>query len=51
MTGSFVRRFVGALSLIPGYLAARSRLGLPLSLPSTTGAPEPMTGGEYWAAA
>ena len=34
-----------------GYLAARSRLGLPLSLPSTTGAPEPMTGGEYWAAA
>ena len=34
-----------------GYLAARSRLGLPLSLPTTTGAPEPMTGGEFWAAA
>lgn len=27
------------------YLAARHRLGLPLSLPSTTGVPEPMTGG------
>ncbi len=26
MTGSFVRRFVGALSLIPGYLAARGLL-------------------------
>ena len=30
------------------YLALRSRLGLPLSLPSTTGVPEPMTGGEFW---
>lgn len=29
-----------------GYLAARSILGLPLSLPSTTGVPAPLTGGE-----
>lgn len=28
-----------------GYLAVRSLLGLPLSLPSTTGVPEPITGG------
>ncbi|MEI6985443.1 MAG: anhydro-N-acetylmuramic acid kinase [Rhodospirillaceae bacterium] len=28
-----------------GYLAVRSRLGLPLSLPSTTGVPHPMSGG------
>ena len=27
------------------YLAVRSVLGLPLSLPTTTGAPEPTTGG------
>lgn len=29
-----------------GYLAVRSLLGLPLSLPGTTGVPGPMTGGE-----
>jgi anhydro-N-acetylmuramic acid kinase len=29
-----------------GYLAARSVLGLPLSLPTTTGVPYPMPGGE-----
>jgi anhydro-N-acetylmuramic acid kinase len=29
-----------------GYLAVRSVLGLPLSLPSTTGVPCPLTGGE-----
>jgi anhydro-N-acetylmuramic acid kinase len=29
-----------------GYLAVRSVLGLPLSLPSTTGVPRPLTGGE-----
>jgi anhydro-N-acetylmuramic acid kinase len=29
-----------------GYLAARSLLGLPLTLPSTTGVKEPVTGGE-----
>ncbi len=28
-----------------GFLAARSRLGLPLSLPGTTGVPQPLTGG------
>ena len=28
-----------------GFLAVRSVLGLPLSLPSTTGVKEPMTGG------
>lgn len=28
-----------------GFLAARSMLGLPLSLPATTGVPAPMTGG------
>jgi anhydro-N-acetylmuramic acid kinase len=28
-----------------GYLAVRSRRGLPLSLPTTTGVPHPMTGG------
>jgi anhydro-N-acetylmuramic acid kinase len=33
-----------------GYLAARSRLGLPLSLPTTTGVPAPMRGGEFWPA-
>jgi anhydro-N-acetylmuramic acid kinase len=32
------------------YLAVRSRLGLPLSLPTTTGVPQPMTGGRYWKA-
>jgi len=32
------------------YLALRSRLGLPLSLPTTTGAPAPLTGGVYWPA-
>jgi len=30
-----------------GYLAVRSLKGLPLSLPSTTGVPQPMPGGEY----
>lgn len=29
------------------YLAARSRRGLPLSLPTTTGVPAPMPGGEF----
>jgi anhydro-N-acetylmuramic acid kinase len=29
-----------------GYLAVRSILGLPLSLPGTTGVPVAMTGGE-----
>jgi anhydro-N-acetylmuramic acid kinase len=33
------------------YLAVRSTLGLPLSLPTTTGVPEPMTGGALWQAA
>jgi anhydro-N-acetylmuramic acid kinase len=28
-----------------GYLAARGLMGLPLSYPSTTGVPMPMTGG------
>jgi anhydro-N-acetylmuramic acid kinase len=32
------------------YLAARSKIGLPLSLPTTTGVKEPMTGGKYWKA-
>lgn len=32
------------------YLAIRSRLGLPLSLPGTTGVPEPMPGGAFWPA-
>ena len=30
------------------HLALRSRRGLPLSLPSTTGAPAPLTGGVVW---
>jgi anhydro-N-acetylmuramic acid kinase len=30
-----------------GYLAVRSLKGLPLSLPSTTGVPRPMPGGEF----
>jgi anhydro-N-acetylmuramic acid kinase len=33
-----------------GYLAVRSKLGLPLSIPTTTGVPEPMPGGVLWAA-
>ncbi len=33
-----------------GYLAVRSMRGLPLSLPTTTGVPEPMPGGQLWAA-
>jgi anhydro-N-acetylmuramic acid kinase len=33
-----------------GYLAARSRLGLPLTLPTTTGVAAPMTGGNFYAA-
>ncbi len=34
-----------------GYLAVRSLKGLPLSLPTTTGVPRPMTGGELFRAA
>ena len=34
-----------------GYLAVRSMRGLPLSLPTTTGVPQPMPGGELWKAA
>jgi anhydro-N-acetylmuramic acid kinase len=34
-----------------GYLAVRSVRGLALSLPTTTGVPQPMTGGELWRAA
>ncbi|HEX3756853.1 MAG TPA: anhydro-N-acetylmuramic acid kinase [Rhizomicrobium sp.] len=30
-----------------GYLAVRSRKGLPLSLPTTTGVQQPMTGGKF----
>src|SRR4051794_5834902 len=30
-----------------GYLAVRSRLGLPLSLPGTTGVPQPVAGGRF----
>jgi anhydro-N-acetylmuramic acid kinase len=30
-----------------GYLAVRSRLGLPLSLPGTTGVPQAVTGGRF----
>jgi len=33
-----------------GYLALRSRLGLPLSLPTTTGVPRPIAGGVFWPA-
>ncbi len=33
-----------------GYLALRSRKGLPLSLPTTTGVPHPMPGGRWFAA-
>jgi anhydro-N-acetylmuramic acid kinase len=32
------------------YLAVRSLQGLPLSLPTTTGVPAPMTGGTVWEA-
>ncbi len=32
------------------YLALRARRGHPLSLPTTTGAPRPMTGGVLWSA-
>jgi anhydro-N-acetylmuramic acid kinase len=32
------------------YLAVRAKKGLPLSLPTTTGVKEPMTGGRYWKA-
>jgi anhydro-N-acetylmuramic acid kinase len=32
------------------YLALRSRRGLPISFPTTTGAPKPMTGGAFWPA-
>jgi anhydro-N-acetylmuramic acid kinase len=32
------------------YLAMRSKKGLPLSLPTTTGVQQPMTGGRYWKA-
>jgi anhydro-N-acetylmuramic acid kinase len=31
-----------------GFLAMRSRLGLPLSVPTTTGVDRPMTGGRLW---
>jgi anhydro-N-acetylmuramic acid kinase len=34
-----------------GYLAVRSSQGLPLSLPTTTGVPHPMPGGELYRAA
>jgi anhydro-N-acetylmuramic acid kinase len=32
------------------YLAMRAKRGLSLSLPATTGVPQPMTGGKYWKA-
>jgi len=32
------------------YLALRSRQGLPISFPATTGVPKPMTGGVFWPA-
>jgi anhydro-N-acetylmuramic acid kinase len=32
------------------YCALRSRRGLPISFPATTGAPRPMTGGVFWPA-
>ena len=32
------------------YLALRSRRGLPISFPTTTGAPRPLTGGVFWPA-
>lgn len=32
------------------YLAMRSKKGLPLSLPTTTGVKQPMTGGRFWKA-
>lgn len=32
------------------YLAQRARRGLPLSLPTTTGVPRPMPGGDFWPA-
>jgi anhydro-N-acetylmuramic acid kinase len=32
------------------YLAMRSKKGLPLSLPTTTGVKQPMTGGKFWKA-
>jgi len=32
------------------YLAMRSKRGLPLSLPTTTGVKQPMTGGKFWKA-
>jgi anhydro-N-acetylmuramic acid kinase len=32
------------------YLAVRSRRGLPLSLPTTTGVAQPITGGKFWKA-
>jgi anhydro-N-acetylmuramic acid kinase len=32
------------------YLALRSRRGLPLSFPTTTGVPKPITGGVFWPA-
>ena len=32
------------------YLALRSRRGAPISFPTTTGAPTPMTGGRFWPA-
>ena len=32
------------------YLAMRAKLGLPLSLPTTTGVAQPMTGGKSWKA-
>lgn len=32
------------------YLAVRSKKGLPLSLPTTTGVKKPMTGGRFWKA-
>ncbi|MBT4219839.1 MAG: anhydro-N-acetylmuramic acid kinase, partial [Rhodospirillaceae bacterium] len=31
-----------------GFLAVRSSMGLPLSLPTTTGVPEPLTGGKLF---
>jgi anhydro-N-acetylmuramic acid kinase len=32
------------------YLAVRARRGLPISFPTTTGVPEPMSGGVFWPA-
>ena len=47
--GGLGRRCAGSAKALPIWRCGRSK-GLPLSLPTTTGVKQPMTGGKFWKA-